>query len=189
MQKQATDETLVERYRKGEKTALDQLIRRYLSSIHAFSRQYSGDPDRVADITQEVFVKVWRNIGKFDTTRSFKPWIFAIAKNTALDWLRRKEAVPFSFFENEEGELHFPTPHNHPSLEDSLDAKDAIFKARHVISELPKRHSKVVVMHHDEELTFKEIAAILKEPLNTVKSRYRRGIRFLKEKLSELPRD
>ncbi len=184
--RRTTDGMLVERYRKGDKTAFDDLVRRHCSSIYAFSRRYSGDPDRAADITQEVFVKAWKNIGTFDTKKAFKPWIFAIAKNTALDWLRKKEATPFSFFGNEDGEVDFPAPDDRLSLEEFLDAKETASRAKRVLSELPKRHSEVVLMHHEDELTFKEIASILKEPLHTVKSRYRRAIRFVKEKLQSI---
>ena len=62
-----------------------------------------GNQSEAEDITQEVFVKIWKNIKKFDQNRSFKPWIFQIAKNTSIDFLRKKKSIPFSKFENEEG--------------------------------------------------------------------------------------
>ena len=61
-------------------------------------------PADAEDITQEVFVKVWKNIKKFDQSKSFKPWIFQIAKNTSIDFLRKKKSIPFSRFENEKGQ-------------------------------------------------------------------------------------
>lgn len=181
-----TDEALVMHYKKGDNAALEILIQRYLPLIYGFSRRYSGDPERAADITQETFIKMWKNIRSFDTARSFKPWVFTIAKHTALDWLKRKEATPFSFFRNEEGEENIPqATRDHESLEDLLDTKDAASDARRALSRIPVSHAKVVLMHHDEELTFKEIARVLQEPLNTVKSRYWRAIQFLRKSLSD----
>ena len=94
--KNFTDEKLVQIYLKGDGKALEELVRRYLSLIYNFSRRYNGDADNVSDIAQEVFVKVWKNLKKFDKSKNFKLWIFTIAKNTALDWLKKKNAVPFS---------------------------------------------------------------------------------------------
>src|SRR3989344_2340755 len=91
-----TDEKLVQMYLRGGEKALEELVRRYLPLIYSFSRRYSGNTDNASDIVQEVFIKAWKNLKIFDQNKSFKTWIFTIAKNTALDWLKKKNAVPFS---------------------------------------------------------------------------------------------
>ncbi|MCX6813734.1 MAG: sigma-70 family RNA polymerase sigma factor [Candidatus Azambacteria bacterium] len=107
--KNFTDEQLVKNYFKGDEKSLEELIRRYLPLIYNFSRRYAGDPDNAADITQEVFVKVWKNLKKFNTSKNFRVWLFTIAKNTALDWLKKKNALPFSLlkeYQKDEEFLH-----------------------------------------------------------------------------------
>ena len=94
--KSIADEQLVRDYLNGNERAFEELIRRYLPLIYGFSRRYSGDADNACDIAQEIFVKVWKNIKKFDTSKNFRVWIFKVAKNTALDWLKKKNAIPFS---------------------------------------------------------------------------------------------
>ncbi len=183
-----SDEELVADYLKGDEAALEILVKRYLPAIYGFSRRYVGDREKAADIAQETFVKVWRNLKKFDTNRAFKPWIFAIAKNTALDWLKRREDVPFSSFDIEEtkeidslgADFSFPK-----GLADSIDRKRFVEKTKIALQKLPKNYHAVFEMRNQDQLTFKEIAAILKEPLNTVKSRYRRAVQAIRRQLSE----
>ncbi|MBI4159946.1 sigma-70 family RNA polymerase sigma factor [Candidatus Wolfebacteria bacterium] len=71
--------------------SLELLIRRYLKPIYGFTYRYVGAGQDTEDVTQETFVKVWRNLKKFDQNKSFKTWIFSIAKNTAIDFLKKKK--------------------------------------------------------------------------------------------------
>jgi len=184
---QLSDEKLVSAYRKGNEAALQALINRYLPLIYGFSKQYSGDPDKAADIAQETFIKVWKNIKKFDTERSFRSWIFTIAKNTALDWLKRRHDLPFSSFETyENGEnplINILDSRILPSV--AMEQKFTAEKVNKALEHLPEHYEKVVSMHMKEQLTFQEIAKKLRAPLNTVKSRYRRALHILKNRLGE----
>ncbi len=180
-----SDEKLILSYIHGEERALEELIGRYLPLIYGFARKYTGNPDTAADIAQETFVKVWKNIRKFKTTEKFRPWVFTIAKNTALDWLRKREDLPLSVFEDKEtGELQLNFAEQ--TLETSIDTKNEAGKAKNVLAGLPENYQIVISMHDEEELTFKEIAKALKEPLNTVKSRYRRAVLTARKELKQL---
>ncbi len=94
-----TDEQLVTNYLKGDEESLEILIKRYLRPIYSFTFRFVGDSEIVEDITQEVFVKVWRNLKKFDKNKKFKTWIFTIAKNACLDWQKKKKTLPLYFAE------------------------------------------------------------------------------------------
>ena len=183
-----TDEQLITQYLAGNGSAFETLIKRYLSLVYGFSRRYSGDEDKAADIAQESFIKAWRNIKKFDTTKSFRPWLFAIAKNTARDWLKRKEEFPFSSFEanDEQGSFWEAIIDPAPSPSAIADNKILAEKMSHHCRELPAHYRSVVSMHIDEDLTFKEISKRLQKPLNTVKSHYRRALQLLKTGLRKL---
>lgn len=180
-----SDEKLIYSYIQGEEKALEELIGRYLPLIFGFARKYTGNPDTAADIAQETFVKVWKNIRKFKQTEKFRPWVFTIAKNTALDWLRKREDISLSAFEDKEtGELKLDFAEQ--NLEDSIDIKNRAKKAEGILFGLPENYKTVIFMHDEEELTFKEIAEALKEPLNTVKSRYRRAMLLARKELKQL---
>src|SRR3989338_308011 len=91
-----TDEQLVEKYLKGQKRALEILINRYLALIFNYALHYAKQPALADDLTQEVFIRVWKKIKKFNSRYKFKSWLYTIAKNTCLDYLKKKRAVNFS---------------------------------------------------------------------------------------------
>jgi RNA polymerase sigma-70 factor (ECF subfamily) len=180
------DEELVLLSRKGNESAFEIIMKRHLSSVYGFSRRYTGNPDKAADIAQETFIKVWRNLNKFDSAKLFRPWLYAIAKNTALDWLKKREGSPFSSFATEEDKsplFDIADPLPPPSA--IVDRKIAIEKIEAVASKLPERYYSVITMREKHDLTFREIAKRLRKPLNTVKSHYRRALRLLKIRVKE----
>lgn len=182
--KNFTDEKLVQIYLKGDEKALEELVRRYFSLIYAFSRRYNGNSDNASDITQEIFVKVWKNIKKFDTSKNFRVWLFAIAKNAALDWLKKRQAVPISllkeFREDEEFFENIADP-NQISIIDEIYQNSVSQNLMLAIEKLPSKYNLVVNLHHSKGLNFREISGLLGESINTIKSRYRRGLILLRK--------
>jgi RNA polymerase sigma-70 factor, ECF subfamily len=182
MPKKSEDKNLIQQYIKGEAQSLDLLIAKYLKLIYGFVYKNVGSAADAEDITQEVFVKVWKNIRKFDRKKSFKPWIFQIAKNTSIDFLRKKKAIPFSRFENERGQnaLVENIAANPLNLIEKLSDKNTIIA---VMQGLTDKEQKVINLRHTDGLSFREIAEIFQESINTVKSRYRRGIMNLRKNI------
>jgi len=175
--KNFTDEQLVKSYLKGDEKALEEIVRRYLPLIYNFSRRYSGDPDNASDIAQEVFVKVWKNLKKFNTSRNFKAWLFTIAKNTALDWLKKRNTMPVSLL------LEDIADSEQISIFDKIEQKSLSQDLLLAIKKLPPKYSSIINLRHKDDLNFREIADFLNESINTVKSRYRRGLIILKKAL------
>jgi len=173
------EEKLVAQYLKGDEKALEILIKQYLKPIYSFVYSYVGNASDTEDITQEVFVKMWRNIKKFDQQKSFKTWFFTIAKNASIDFLKKKKPIPFSKFENEKGQNVFLDNLAAPILLPS-----EIFNRADIDSALKKLSPKyrlVLSLYYGAQLNFREIADSLDEPLNTIKSRYRRALILLKK--------
>jgi len=182
-----SDQQLVADYIAGNEKSLEILIKRYLKPIYSFSYRYVGNPQNAEDVTQEVFVKVWRNLKKFDQQKSFKTWIFSIAKNTSIDCLRKKKAVPFSNFENEAGKnilietLVDPSP-----LSDKLFERFSIAQMlSSVMKILSPKYRMVLFLRYNDHLNFREIAESLDESINTIKSRHRRAMIMLKRFLEK----
>lgn len=175
MSETLADNILIQQYLKGDEKSLEILIARYLKPIYSFVYKNVGNQAEAEDITQEVFIKIWKNIKKFDQKKRFKPWIFQIAKNTAIDSLRKKKSIPFSKFENEKGqnvllENMAVTPIN---LIGNLSDKKVLAGA---VIGLNKKEQEVINLRHNDGLSFKEIAEGVEESVNTVKSRYRRAL-------------
>jgi len=183
--RELSDKELIISYLKGDEKSIEFLIDRYLKPIYSFVFRFIGDSTEAEDITQEVFVRMWKNIKKYDQERSFKTWIFSIAKNASIDFLKKKKAIPFSKFENEEGEN---------SLIDKLIVSNPlpseIFEQNNIgsmlssaLKELLPKDRMILFLRYNDHFTFKEIAESLGEPLNTIKSRHRRALIRLKKLL------
>jgi len=175
---------LIKQYLKGDEKALEVLISKYLKLIYSFVYNNVGSAESAEDITQEVFVKVWKNLKKFDQKKDFKPWIFHIAKNTAIDFLRKKKSIPFSRFENEKGQNPLveniaATPVN---IIGKLSDKETVITAMEGLTE---KEQKIITMRHTDGMSFKEIAEAFDESINTVKSRYRRVLGNLRKNIKE----
>ncbi len=173
-----SDEKLIEQYLKGDEGSLEILIKKYLKPVYGFVFRYTGNAADADDITQETFVKVWRNIKKFDRQKKFKTWLFTIAKNTALDFFKKRKTIPFSNFEDENGYNFVADNLASQSLSPAQEAekKETAGFVSSAISQLSSNYQKIISLRHDKDLSFQEIADFLGEPINTVKSRYRRAI-------------
>jgi RNA polymerase sigma-70 factor (ECF subfamily) len=137
------------------------------------------------DLTQETFIKAWKSLSRFDAMKAFKPWLFSIARNTAIDYVRKKQPFSFSSLEDEEDQAFTDSVTDPRPLPSSLlEHKDLGNQLAQALTHLSPVARSIVLMHETEDLTFQEIADALNEPLNTVKSRYRRALLLLQTKLT-----
>ncbi len=178
-----TDEQLVEKYLAGDEESLRFLIERYLKPIYNFIYRYVGEEGNAEDITQETFVKVWRHLKRFDQKKKFKTWIFTIAKNTSLNWIKKKKPALLSEFDDREGENELSE-----SIADPAPLPEELFRRSELsvmlssaLGELNPDHRAVLLMHYKDDFTFQEISESLGKPLHTVKSQHRRAIIKLRE--------
>ena len=181
-----SDEELVEQIKKGDDKAFQQLMERYIKHIFNFIRQYIRTPEDAEDVTQDTFFKTWKYIKRFKDNMKFKPWLFTIARNTALDHIKKKKAVTFSDINNADDEnMAFEetiadTELLPPELFAQVELADEM---KEVLSILHPDHQAVLTMHYQQDMTFEEIAEIMDKPMNTVKSWHRRSLSKVKDKL------
>jgi len=182
-----TDNEIIKKYLNGDEKSLEILVGRFLKPVYSYVSKYVGDKDVAEDITQDVFLKAWKNLKKFDRKRSFKTWIFTIAKNSCIDYLRKKKSIPISSFDNEKGENIVAD-----KMRDLAPLPDELFEIKNfstsmssAIKKLSLQYQKILYLRYSNNLKFKEIASELSEPLNTIKSRHRRAVLELKSLLPE----
>lgn len=180
-----SDNNLIKNYLKGDEKSLEILIGRYLKPIYSFIYKNVGNQAEAEDITQEVFVRIWKNIKKFDQKKKFKPWLFQIARNASIDYLRKKKAIPFSRFENEKGQNAFIENIKAAPLYiiENLSDKRVLAAAMQGIG---PREQKIINLRHNEGMSFKQIAEVFEESINTIKSRYRRTLVGLKRNIEKV---
>ncbi len=182
-----TDEQLVTNYLKGDEESLEILIKRYLKPIYSFTFRFIGNGQEVEDITQDVFIKIWRNLKKFDKNKKFKTWIFAIAKNACLDWQKKKRAIPFSELEYRNKDRFFVEniPDTDLLLNQMLERIDVVNFLNKALEVLSPKYRMVLFLRYNDHFTFREIAESLGESIDTIKTRHRRGIAILRKILKE----
>lgn len=179
------DKKLIADYLEGDTNALALLIERNLKLVYRYAFRITRDVEDAKDITQETFVKVWRNIGKFDLDKNFRTWLLGIAHNTAIDLLRKKRNFVFSDFDNDDGNFSetivdpAPLP---PEIFERAEKKELLDDA---LGQISPTYREILTLYYEEDLTFAEIGTILSKPLNTVKSQYRRSLSALRKILSE----
>lgn len=174
------DHLLIKKYLDGDQFTLKMLIDKHTSSIYNFSSRFVGK-EQAKDVTQEIFIKVWKNLKNFDIKKSqFKTWLFTIARNTVTDYLRKKKSIPFSSLG--EDNLIEETIEDDSPLQDEafqkLQDKEMLNK---ILEEIPSHYREILILYYQEDMTFKEIGEILGKPLNTVKSHHFRAIKIIKE--------
>jgi len=181
-----TDEQLAELIRHGNNDAFQELMRRYIGPIYGFSKQYVKSNEDAEDITQDTFFKTWKHIKKFKAGKSFKPWIYTIARNTALDHIKKKKAAPFSDLDNPDQDTQFTDTlsDDEPSPSDIFEQAEKAGVLKNALETLHPDHRSIIVMHYHEEMTFQEIANVIDKPMNTVKSWHRRALSKLRTHLN-----
>jgi RNA polymerase sigma-70 factor (ECF subfamily) len=180
------DATLVTAFMKGDGDSFVALVDRYMPTVYKFIYRYVGNTDAANDIVQDAFIKVWKNIRKFDPEKNFKTWLLTIAKNTALDAIKKKKAVLFSRIEEGETDLDtFLAPYvDGPDLPDELfERKQTKADLELVLQKLNPSYRSVLLLRYTEHLKFREIADILQEPIDTIKSKHRRALLQLRKLL------
>jgi RNA polymerase sigma-70 factor (ECF subfamily) len=174
------DTALVNAYLGGETRSFDVLVERYQTRLLNFVYRIVGDRERAEDLVQEVFVRVYRHLGRFDRSKKFSTWIYTIASNLAKNELRNRSRNPLVLFtsmtkgwEDEERPLEFEDPSSRP---------DDLFRKRHVrelvessVAQLPTHHREVFMLREIEGRSYEEIAEITDCNLGTVKSRLNRA--------------
>jgi RNA polymerase sigma-70 factor (ECF subfamily) len=184
---QQTDQELVAAVKEGDDDALHTLVQRHLPSVYTFVSRYMGNAEEAQDATQETFLKAWRKIGRFDSSKSFRTWLFAIAKNTATDLMRKRKSVAFSRFDTDEDNnvltdtLADPEPLPEELFIQSSDAHEV----REALAKLKPRDRGILSMRYEEDLSFEEIARIMKMSPNTVRSLHRRALITLRKMLAQ----
>lgn len=177
-----TDEQLVGAYLAGEESAFSVLIDRYMRPLYGFVFQMVQNDAVTEDVIQETFIKAWKHVRRFDQKKSFKTWIFTIAKNTTFDFLKKKKALPFSWFQNEEGGNvleNISDESVHP--EEILDREATTLELKEKLALLSPAYRTLLHLHYQLGFSLHETAVILSEPYNTIKSRHIRALQSLKK--------
>ena len=163
-----------------DKLAFAELLRRYQSHLNRLFYHLAPDWQERADLTQEVWIRVYRNINRLHDPAKFRGWLSRIATNLFYDELRKRKRVsqPLSLDAPrylEDGNMSWELPDNAPSPSDDLATREFYEHLQTAIAELPETFRTTIVLREIEGLAYEEIADITGVSLGTVKSRIARA--------------
>lgn len=177
-----TDAELVRSVLASNKEDFTILMNRYQQKIFAYLYRFLyQDKEAAIDLTQDVFIKVYQNLGSVDTDRPLQPWIYRIAHNEAANFLRAKSSKKESQLSDERWQS-FSIPEESDPLE-SEEYRELVLRGLEMID---KKYKEVLVLFFFEELSYQEIAEILDSSTNTVGTFIRRGKQQLQKKLKHI---
>ena len=182
------DQTLVEASLEGNADAFQVLVERYQRRLFAFVRHYTRNPVEVEDIVQDTFLKAYSRLDSFQQNATFSTWLYRIATNTVLDFLKRRGRSPIQAVEDPEVTAATEGSESHGlGRPDSGMDQDEIAEVTHkVLDELPEIFRTVLVLREFEERAYQEIADILGISIGTVESRLFRARARFKQKLTQM---
>ena len=172
--------------KRDDENAFKVLVDRYLPSVYGFCTRYTGNPSDAEDAAQEAFLKAWRHLGRFDTQKSFKTWLFAIAKNSATDIMRKRRSVNISQFDtaDDSNVLIDTLADPEPLPEELFERASLATEVREALAILKPRDQTILDLRYTEDLSFEDIAKILRISPNTIRSLHRRALIALRKVLS-----
>jgi len=175
------DAEVVEEYIAGSEQAFGQLVSRHMKSVYGLAMSITHSKVESEDITQDTFVKLWKNIKKYknnNNPNNFKSWLLMITRNTAYDYIRKRKNPAFSEFDNAEGEniLIDTLASAEPEAEELIVTEENRTMVVKALDTLTPAYREILALRYGQDLTFEEISAVVEKPLNTVKSQHRRAL-------------
>ena len=178
-----TGDREIARLRKGDPDAITELIGRYQHRLYRVLVRMVGDPATAEDLFQQTWIRLMEKIGSYDARRSFEAWLFAIARNLAIDHLRRRRGISLDELDDSgQAPVERLVAAGPDVLSQLLDFERGTLLAA-AIGELPAIHREVLTLRFEEDMKLEQIAEVAGVPLATVKSRLHRALENLRTRI------
>lgn len=184
--KTLTDGELIAKAIRGREDGFEELVRRYQRPITGYVYRMLNNYDASLDVTQEVFIKVYNSLDKYSSEYKFSTWLYRIAHNAAIDWMRRNSVVQQSLeAENADGTYQLQIESHQPTPEQDRERSEWRTEIESVVKCLPTVYRELILLRHTQDLSYDEIAEVLNLPLGTVKNRLFRAREMMREMFVE----
>ena len=177
-----TDVELIAKAISGREDGFEELVRRYQRPITNYVFRMLNDYDASLDVTQEVFIKVYNSLARYSSEYKFSTWLYRIAHNAAIDYIRRRSPHELSIeTENKDGAYQLQIESPNPTPEQDRERSEWRTEIEAVVKCLPAVYRELILLRHSQDLSYDEIAEITALPLGTVKNRLFRAREMMRE--------
>lgn len=157
------EKIIIQQIKKGDTEAFNRLLDIYESKVFGFINRMINDRHRAQDVTQETFIKVFKNISSYKSSKVFSTWLFTIAKNETFNYLRQLNKVKFvDMIESEDTKTN--------SIEEQYLIKEMYVEVCRIIDKLPKKYRDLIILKYFLGLSYKEISERMDFPIKKVES-------------------
>lgn len=184
------DRILVSAAKTGDQKAFEDLMKKYRKSVYYMLLKMVYNPDDAEDLTQEAFAKAFTSLHKFDSKFAFSTWLFRIATNNCIDFIRKKKLLTYSIDQPVDEDSDRPffidiRDKNYNPNEEMIHSQRSQI-IHEAVEKLPQRYKILVKMRYFEEKAYEELADELNLPLGTVKAQLHRARELLNELLANI---
>jgi RNA polymerase sigma factor (sigma-70 family) len=183
------DIQLVARARTGDERAFRALLAKYERAVFTICLRMVRNRDEATDLAQESFIKVFASLDRYNPEYAFSSWLFKITSNLCIDHLRKRRITTLAMddpIESEKGEFTRQYVAPDPTPDETFSRNEKMQKLDAGIAALPEHYRIMLVLRHQEDLSYEEIAESLAIPLGTVKARIHRAREMLKSILEDV---
>lgn len=186
----APDETeaLIQRCLAGDQVAWERIVRLHWRRVFNVAYKFVGKHDEAEDLTQDIFIKIFKSLGTFDRRANFQTWLISVSRNLCIDHYRSVRKERQTIDRDVDANDLSPATHE-PGPMASLEQQDRVTLLRQALGSLPESLRTAVVMRDIQELSYQDIATRLNLPEGTVKSRINRGRNELARQIKRLRGD
>ena len=178
-----TDVQLIQRTLSGDETAFASLVGKYEKRVYGLVVRKIGDFQDAQEVTQDAFLRAYKNLSTLHNPESFACWLYAIATRVCVNWLRQQKPVMRSLEGMSVSERDALSYSRYVSEQHQMETAAALRDAvKKMLRSLPRHERRIVRLYYLREMRIKEISTFLGVPMNTIKSRLRRARRRLQEK-------
>jgi RNA polymerase sigma factor (sigma-70 family) len=180
-EKARRDLALVERAKEGDGKAFATLLNRYRDSIYYLHLRMVNNPADAEDLTIEAFGKAFKRIDTYTPEFAFSTWLFKIATNNCIDFIRKKQMSPSlqSQMQNDDDDMTASLQSDTPDPEEILINEQKVLRLREIVEQLKPLYRELIELRYFREFSYEEIAAELSIPIGTVKARLNRAKHLL----------
>jgi RNA polymerase sigma factor (sigma-70 family) len=182
----AEDSQTIQAALRGERSAYEALMTKYHDAIYNFVYRMVHDREQVEDLTQEAFIKAFASLKSFNEEFAFSTWLYKIATNNSIDYIRKRKLQMFSIdkpIESKDSDFSFELPDETYEADREIIRDQRATLLREAIERLPAKYRRVIQLRHAEERSYEEIAKLLKLPIGTVKAHIFRARELLYKQL------
>lgn len=183
-----TDNEIISRCQKGDRETFNVLMETYQSRVFNIAYGMLSDYDEASDASQEIFIKVYKSISSFKGQSSFTTWLYVICRNVCNDMLRKRQrrGIQVSIYsEDEDNNRVREIESNMPTPEERMEMNECQLAVKEAIDSLKPEYREILLYADMKQLSYEEVAKILKCPVGTVRSRLNRARSALRKKLSD----